>query len=170
MTSFLSLISLYSYLTKQMATTNITKSKVLINIDSAFEKNGKSCIFSRENHEGKSILGRNGKYYLVFESESEEKKDRGAINRVSTLNVLKCEPRKVTYFKYGPVQSKFEFELNRWTKCFCYIKDGFIEFDCFTKGLEVNLSDTSLQFVIRYKLYSGNSSIGTYNLNVMYKC
>lgn len=163
MTSFLSLISLYSYLTKQMATTNITKSKVLINIDSAFEKNGKSCVFSKENHEGKSILGRNGKYYLVFESESED------ISR-KILNVLKCEPRKVTYFKYGPVQSKFEFELNRWTKCFCYIKDGFIEFNCFTKALEVNLSDTSLQFVIRYKLYSGNSSIGTYNLNVTYKC
>lgn len=144
-----------------MSTATITRSKVLIDVNSSFEKNGKPHIFSKESHTGKSVLGPNGKYYILFEANENDKK---------ILNVLKQEPRKITYLRYGPVQSKFEFEFKRWTKCFCYIQGGFIEFNCFTELLESNISKSSAQFVIRYRLYSSNSKIGTYNLNVMFKC
>ena len=144
-----------------MSTPSITKSKVAIDVISSLEKNGNSHTFSKETHEGRSVLGPNGKYYILFEGNENDKK---------ILNVLKQEPRKITYLRYGSVQSRFEFELKRWTKCFCYIEGGFVELNCFTEVLESNITKTAARFVIGYKLYSGNSKVGTYNLNVMFRC
>lgn len=152
---------LYFKLLIQMSTQSITKSKVAVDVNSSFEKNGKSHIFSKESYEGKSILGPNGKYYVLYEACENDKK---------ILNILKQETRKITYLRYGPVQSRFEFELKKWTKCFCYIKGGFIEFNCFTDKLESFVSDQFAEIHVKYKLYANNSSIGTYNLNVIFKC
>ena len=143
-----------------MGTKSLIRSKVVINVESSYEKNKKSYIFSNENFEGKSVLGPNNKYYLIYESTEENK---------NNLNVLKYEPRKITHIKYGNVESKFVFELNRWTKCYCYIKGGFVGINCFTEALKAQVENNSARFNIRYKLYVANSSIGTYNLNVAYQ-
>lgn len=143
-----------------MSTTSLTRGKVSICIETSVDKEGNKYAFLKENSEGKSVLGNNGKYYLLFETKLENK---------NVLNVLKYEPGRITLLKYGDVQSKFEFELNRWTKCYCYIQGGFIDLNCFCEMLNPFISKTLAEFVIRYKLYAGNSLIGTYNFNATYK-
>ena len=147
-----------------MPTANITRSKVLIDLLSSSESDKNSCSFFHEIFDGKSVLGPNGKYYFMFESDL-----TGDTNK-KVLNVLKYESRKLTFLKYGTVQSRFEFALNRWTKCHCHIQGGFIVLDCFTEFLKADISEKYAGIVVRYKLYVSNSLFGIYNLHITFKC